>query len=174
MWHAYKHVVIVVHRTFQTYLAYLKQGTLPVGLRMPGLMPLRSLELTIAGVLMLLEGTRRALRGQLALVMERIEAKKVEIGGIITSVGQGLRAPALARAREQYASLLDTLERAASEPPPTRESHVAIIYGSSLNVHERLRVALYDLSELERERHVAEEMLSVVEEWARCACFWAP
>ena len=166
VWHAYKHVVIVVHRTFQTYFAFLRQGTLPVKHRLPGLMPLRTLELTIAGVLMLPDASRQAMRGRLSMLMRQIEAKKAEIGSIITSVGRGLRAPALARAREQYNELLGTLERAASEAPPTRPQHVSLIRSSPLNAHERMKIALADLGDLERERHVAEEMIALVEEWA--------
>ena len=87
---------------------------LPAKHRMPGLMPLRTPEPTIAGVLMLPEATCQVLRGRLALLMQRTDTKKVEIGSVTTFVGQGLRAPALTRAQEQVASVLGTRERAAT------------------------------------------------------------
>ena len=44
--------------------------------------------------------------------------------------------------------------------------HVALVRGSWLNDQERLRVALAELADLHRTKHVAEEFVALIDEWA--------
>ena len=62
------------------------------------------------------EDNVQPLCGKLVTMMHLIEAKKVKIGGVITSMGKGLRAPAPRQVKEQFKRLLGTLQRAASKP----------------------------------------------------------
>ena len=166
VWHAYKHVVTVVYRTFHTHLTFLRFGTLPAHRKLPGGWPLRTLELTIAAVLLLPETERTRLRNRVTELQHLIQAKMAEIGAIVTAVGPSLRAPVVARMRAQYEALMDTLEEAAAAAAPTRLGHVALVRGSRLNDQERLRVALGELADLHRTKHVAEEFVALIDEWA--------
>ena len=56
--------------------------------------------------------------------------------------------------RAQYEALMDTLPKATAVP--TCLGHVALVRGSRLDDQERLRMALAELADQHRTKHVAE------------------
>ena len=67
---------------------------------------------------------------------------------------------------------MDTLQEASAAAAPTSLGHVALVRGSRLNDQERLRIALAELADLHRTKHVAEEFVALIDEWAPLCLCW--